>query len=172
MKGTGRVALCGVLAALSLVLLWLACLAPSGRMGVVALAGLVPSAAVAAYGLGAGFLCYGAAGILGLFLLPDKGCALLYALFFGLYPMVKSLIERLHRLALELICKLVFFNGVLALFLLAFSGLLLPLLPEYLSSPAPVFAAGNLAFLVYDYGFSKLITAYAPRLRKAVRRHG
>lgn len=169
-QGTGRVALCGVLAALSLVLLWLACLAPSGRMGVVALAGLVPSAAVVAYGLGAGFLCYGAAGILGLFLLPDKGCALLYVLFFGLYPMVKNLIERLRRLVPELICKLIFFNGILAVFLFGLAGLLLPMLPDYLSTPVPVFAAGNLAFLVYDYGFSKLITAYTPRLRGAVRR--
>lgn len=163
-------ALCGVLAALSLVLLWLACLAPSGRMGVVAVAGLVPAMAVVSYGLGAGFLCYGATGILGLFLLPDKGCALLYVAFFGLYPMVKNLIERLHRLIPELICKLVFFNVVLAVFLFVLSGLLLPMLPDYLSSPAPVFAAGNVAFLLYDYGFSKLITAYAARLHGAARR--
>ena len=50
-KGAGRVALCGILAALSLALLWLATLAPTGRIGVVALAGLVPAAAVVSAGL-------------------------------------------------------------------------------------------------------------------------
>ena len=169
-KGASRVALGGVLAALSLALLYGAALMPTGRIGLVAVAGLVPAAAVVSGGLSAGFLCYGAAGLLGLILLPDKGCALLYATFFGLYPMVKSAVERLRRLPLELLLKLIFFNAVLAVHLFGFSKLLLPLLPEMLQSPLPLFLAGNVVFLIYDYGFSKLITYYAARFGKAARR--
>lgn len=170
-KGASRTALGGVLAALSLVLLYISTLLPSGRIGMVAVAGLVPAAGVISGGLAAGFLCYGAAGLLGLLLLPDKGCALLYAIFFGLYPMVKSLIERLRRLPLELLLKLAFFNVVLAILLFGFSAVLLPFLPELLNSPLPIFLAGNVAFLLYDFGFSKLITYYAARIRTAARNH-
>ena len=103
----------GVLAALSLLLLYLATMLPSGRIGMVAVAGLVPAVGVISGGLATGFLSYGAAGLLGLLLLPDKGSALLYVLFFGLYPMIKYLIERLRKLPLELVLKLVFFNLIL-----------------------------------------------------------
>ncbi len=166
-----RTALGGVLAALSLLLLYGAALLPSGRIGMVAVAGLVPAAGGGSGGLAAGFLCYGAAGLLGLLLLPDKGCALLYVIFFGLYPMVKSAVERLRRLPLELLLKLAFFNGALTVALFGFSTLLFPLLPEFLHSPLPVFLAGNVGFLIYDYGFSKLITFYAARIRGAARKH-
>lgn len=169
-QSASRVALGGVLAALSLLLLYLGSMMPTGRMGMVAVAGLVPAAAVVSGGLAAGFLCYGAAGLLGLLLLPDKGCAVLYLLFFGLYPMAKSLIERLRRLPLELLLKLAFFNLMLAVLWFALASFLLPMLPARLNSALPVFAVGNGAFLVYDYGFSKLITYYASRVGPAGRR--
>lgn len=166
-----RIALGGVLAALSLLLLYGGTLLPSGRIGMVAVAGLVPAAGVISGGLAAGFLSYGAAALLGLLLLPDKGCALLYAIFFGLYPMVKYAIERLRKLPLELLLKLAFFNLILVICLFGFSALLFPLLPELMRTPLPLFAIGNVVFLVYDYGFSKLITYYASRIRKATRKH-
>lgn len=170
-KGASRTALGGVLAALSLLLLYLATLMPSGRMGMVAVAGLVPAAGVVSGGLAAGLLCYGAAGLLGLLLLPDKGCALLYLIFFGLYPIVKSAVERLRRLPLELLIKLAFFNLVLSILLFGFSALLFPFLPEFLHSTLLIYLVGNVVFLLYDYGFSKLITYYASRIRRATRNH-
>ena len=170
-QSAGRVATGGIFAALSLLLLYGATLLPSGRIGMVAVAGLVPAAAVIAGGLATGFLCYGATALLGLLLLPDKGCALLYALFFGLYPMVKYLIERLRKLPIEILLKLAFFNLILVIFLFGFSALLFPLLPELMRTPLPLFGIGNVVFLVYDYGFSKLITYYVSRIRKASRKY-
>ena len=93
--GASRVALVGVLAALSLIALYLSAVSPTARMGIVAIAGLFPAGAVVSAGLKAGFFCYGAAGLLGLLLVPDKANALLYLLFFGLWPMLKSLLERI-----------------------------------------------------------------------------
>jgi len=170
-QSASRVALGGVLAALSLLLLYLSAMMPSGRIGMVAVAGLVPAAAVVSGGLATGFLCYGATAVLALLLVPDKGCALLYAIFFGLYPMIKGLIERLRKLPLELGLKLVFFNVILAILLGGFSALLFPLLPELMRNTLPLFLLGNAVFLIYDYGFSKLITYYAARIRGAARKH-
>ena len=114
--GAGRVALVGVLAALSLIALYLSAVSPTARMGIVAIAGLFPAGAVVSAGLKAGFFCYGAAGLLGLLLVPDKANALLYLLFFGLWPMLKSLLERIPVRPLEWLCKLAVFNAVLTLF--------------------------------------------------------
>ena len=66
--GASRVALVGVLAALSLIALYLSAVSPTARMGIVAIAGLFPAGAVVSAGLKAGFFCYGAAGLLGLLL--------------------------------------------------------------------------------------------------------
>ena len=103
--GAGRVALVGVLAALSLIALYLSAVSPTARMGIVAIAGLFPAGAVVSAGLKAGFFCYGAAGLLGLLLVPDKANALLYLLFFGLWPMLKSLLERIPVRPLEWLCR-------------------------------------------------------------------
>ncbi len=166
----GRTAAAGVLGGLSLLTLYAAALAPAGRLGLVAAAGVFPAGAVVSCGLGTGFLCYGAAGLLGLLLLPEKSGAVLYLLFFGLWPMVKSLIERLGSLPLELACKLACFNGVLTLLWFALREVLLPFLPPVLVNVWAVYLAGSAAFLVYDLGFSKLITFYTVRIDRVLRK--
>ena len=130
-----RTAVAGVLAAGSLAVLWLACMVPSGRIGLTGAAGLFPVAAVLAAGRAAGYLCWAASALLGLFLLPDKGVALLYLIFLGLYPVVKNNIEGLRRLPLEWLCKLAVFNAVLTLFWFGLHSLFLPFLPETLQAP-------------------------------------
>lgn len=170
-KGAFRIALGGILTALALLVLYLAALAPSGRLGVVALAGLVPAVGVISGGLATGIFCYASSGILGLLLLPDKGCALMYLTLLGLYPVLKGLIERLRKLALEIVLKLVFFNAVLSVLVFGFSTLLFPFLPQLLQKPLLIYLVGNAVFLVYDFGVSKLLTYYAVRIRTATRKH-
>ena len=158
-----------LLSALSLALLSLSALVPGGRLGMVALSGLVPAAAVISGGIRGGLMCYAAAGILGLLVVPDKGCALLYLLFFGLYPAIKSLCERLPRPA-ELIAKLAFFNAILTVLYVFLSEFFLPFLPEPLLGTGVLYAVGNVVFLAYDFGFSKLIALYLRRVGPVLRK--
>ena len=168
---SGGVALGGVLAAGSLAVLWLACVVPSGRLGLAAAAGLFPMAGVLAAGRAAGYLCWAAGGILGLIMLPDKGVALLYLAFLGLYPVVKGRIESLRRRSAEWVLKLVFFNGVLTLFWFLLQGLFLPDPPHWLGENSLLlYAVGNLVFVVYDVGLSKLIALLRVRIWSGRRR--
>ena len=168
---SGPIALGGVLAAGSLAVLWLACMVPSGRLGVTAAAGLFPVAGVLAAGRTAGYLCWAAGGILGLILLPDKGVALMYLAFLGLYPVVKSRIESLRRLGLEWVLKLVFFNAVLTLFWFVLRSMFLPQPPDWLGENSLLlYGAGNLVFVIYDVGLSRLIALFQARLGPG-RRH-
>lgn len=164
------VSLSAVYAALSLAMLFLAALMPSGRMGLTAAAGLFPAAAVVSCGLPAGFLCYVGSAILALLLLSDKGLAILYLLFFGLYPLVKGAIERMRRLAPELALKLLFFNGVFTLVLRAFSALLYSMIPWEALPLWGMYLAGNAIFLLYDFGFSKMICFYQRRVDQVLRK--
>lgn len=167
----GRVALAAVLAALALAVLYGACLAPSGRMGLTAVAGLFPTAAVISGGFKVGLLCYGGAALLALLVLPDKGLALLFALFFGLYPVLKAKIEGLRRLAVELVLKLLLFNGALTLFRAGLRTIFLSALPLPKGLPLWVlYLVGNVVFLIYDLGLTKLIALYIARVDQPLRR--
>ncbi|MCI8422588.1 MAG: hypothetical protein HFF50_03500 [Lawsonibacter sp.] len=154
-----RAAQGGVLAAGSLVVLFLAGWAPSGRLGLTAAAGLFPMAAVLAGGRSAGYLCWGASALLGLILLPDKGLALLYLVFFGLYPVAKSGLESRRSRALAWLLKLGYCSGVLALCRCALKEWIPPV------QGWMFFLLGNLIFIVYDAGLSQLIARLVRRRR-------
>ena len=162
-KGSGFVALGGVMAAGSVALLWLACAAPSGRTGLAACAGLFPLAATLYAGRRLGYLCWAAASLLGMLLLPDKGVALLFAAFLGLYPVVKGRLETLEQRTVEWGLKLSWFEMTLTLFwFVCLFGA-----PEWLAGSAPLlYGLGSVVFVLYDIGLSRLITLLRARLSR------
>ena len=165
-----KVAYPAILGALAVILVYLASIAPTGRWGVVALAGLLPAAAVISVGLKAGFLCWAGASFLALLLAPDKFCAALFAALFGLYPMVKSMAERPRKRLLEYAVKLGFFNAVFTVLYLTMMGSLLASLPPALGGSLwALYPAANIVFVLYDYGSSQLISLYIRRVGRAVR---
>ena len=169
--GAGRTALVGVLTGLSLAVLYLAFLAPSGKLALVAAAGLFPAGAVVSASLTAGWLCYAATGLLALVLLPSKSVALLYLIFFGLWPMVKSMLERLPSRVMEWVGKLLVCNLALSVVWFGLKSLFLPFLPSALSHTWMIFGVGNLGFVIYDLGFSGLIAFYTLRVDKVLRKN-
>ena len=161
----GRTALGGVLAAGSLAVLWLAGAVPTGQLGVTAAAGLFPVAAVLLAGRGAGWLCWAAASVLGLLLVPGKGVVLLYLFFLGCYPVAKSALESLKRRPAEWLGKFGFFNAALTVLLVFFRALFLSTLPGWMTDNLwALYGAGNLVFLAYDVALSRLIGALRGRL--------
>lgn len=164
-KRSGPVALGGVMAAGSMALLWLACVAPSGRTGLTACAGLFPAAVTLYAGRTAGYLCWAASSLLGLFLLPDKGVVLLFAAFLGLYPVVKGRLETLERRTVEWGVKLSWFELTLTLFWFVFEELFGA--PEWMAGSALLlYGLGSVVFVIYDIGLSRLITFLRVRLSR------
>lgn len=164
-----KVAYPAILGALALVLVYLGSIAPTGSWGIVAAAGLLPGLAVISVGLKAGLLCWAGVSLLAFLLVPDKFCVLLFGALFGLYPVVKSLVEGLRRKPLEYLLKLAFFNAAFTLVYLTMAGAVAASLPEALGGSAWVlYGAANVVFLLYDYGFSRLIGLYIARVQRAV----
>ncbi len=165
--GTKKLAFGAVLTALSVALLYFGGLLPTGRIAMVAVASLLPAAAVLHAGLGLGFLVYCASALLSLLALPDKTCAVAYALVLGWYGPVKSLIERLDRLALEWSIKLALFSLVSAVFYFVFTALFTALLPvESLPFAALIIPILLVAFVLYDVAFTGLIGFYQRRIAR------
>lgn len=176
MKRNGKtfsLTLGAVLAALSLALLYVGSLLPSGQLALTAAAGLWPAAAVISVGLGGGFGVWAVTALLGLLVVPNKMSALLYAGFFGLYPMVKSGLERLRNKVFSWALKFLFFDLVLCVFVFGFGTAFMPLLPAMARKhTALALLAGNVVFTLYDLGFSQVIGFYLARIEPAIRRNG
>ena len=165
----GRVAYPAILSALALIAVYLGSIAPTGSWGIVAAAGLLPAAAVISVSLTAGFLCWASASLLAFLLAPDKLCALLFGILFGLYPMMKSLVERLEKKPLEYVLKLAFFNAAFTVVRLTMAAAVTASLPKLLGGSVWVlYGAANVIFLLYDYGFSKLIAFYIARVQRVI----
>jgi len=167
--GAGRVALDALFTSLAYITLFLSAVLPTGRIGLAAAAGLFPAGAViSGGGLAAGCLCYAAIGILALLLIPSKDSAVLFLLFFGIYPLLKHLVERIGKRPLEWACKLLICNAALLVFWFLFRTALLSQLPSEFEAPLIFYLAGNIAFVFYDMGFSGLISFYVRRVHNAV----
>lgn len=161
------VALSGLLAAVCLVLLYLAGITPAGWIGVTAVAGLAVAVAVSASGRLAGLFTYLVASILGFILIPGKHIVFFFLCLFGLYPLLKLFIECCKKRLVEYLLKLIFFNVILlVLFFFAYSVLFQGGITEWFYSlPYPaVAAAGSVIFLLYDYAFTKVMAMLQVRL--------
>ena len=98
---TQRLTFSASMTALGVILLLLGSMLPGMRVACAAVAGVVVSLVVIRCGLLYALLSVVATAVLSFLLVPAKELALLYAVFFGPYALVKNLIERLHRLPLE-----------------------------------------------------------------------
>ena len=161
---TKTVAVGGMMSAAALVLLLIASIAPGGRLVITALAGVVGAVTVARAGMLTGALSWIAVSILALLLIPHKGCAILYAVFFGPYTLLKNQIERKCSRWTEWVWKYLFCLAVAAgLFWL--SADVLDLLPAMIAAHVWLYLpAVAVAFLAYDIIFSKVIYQILHRL--------
>lgn len=103
------------MSALSVVLLFFGSVVWVFSYIVPILSGLINYIVKRAFGNKGALMSYIAVSILSIILLPDKECALMYALFFGYYPLIKYSIEKLKPSALRIILKLITFNISLAI---------------------------------------------------------
>ncbi len=162
---TSKIARVALLAAASLVLLIIAGFAPTAQLALTAVAGVASALAVIHIGVGGGFLCWAVVSVLALIVVPSKGCTVMYAMFFGLYPVLKSLIERIGTLWLEWVIKLACFNIVLTVCIFALKALFFAQAEELLNYIPVLYVGGNVVFVIYDIGFSRLISFYYDRVK-------
>jgi hypothetical protein len=162
---TRALTLSSLFTALTVVSLFIASVWPSGQLALAAVSSLFVAAAVIENSIRAGILVFVCGALLSMLLIPDKTAPLLFTLFFGYYPIVKSLIERINQTLLQWVLKLAVFNAALSAMFFLLTEFIFDF-GDYSPSFVVVCIAGSLVFALFDYGYSKLVWFYMNRVSK------
>ena len=172
---TKNTAICGLMIALSVVLMMLTTLVPVFMYVIPIVTGLlvlfVADISDRKWGIGV----YFSTAFLSLLLITDKEAALTYALFFGYYPLIKDIIEKLPK-ALAWFLKIVIFNaavvgiGVISFYLFGVSG---EEYNEFGKYTIPILLImANIVFFLYDFCLTKnrfLLTRFSEKFKRIIK---
>lgn len=169
-RNTFRIAFCGMLAALMLVVMLLGTMLPFATYICPALAGALSIPILWEFNKKSGFVLYLAVALLSLILAPDKEAALLFVFLLGWYPILRPSLQHIKKAPLRIAAKLLLFNAAICIVY----ALLLFLLTSDLQADSAswtlpllvgMLLLGNVTFLVYDILLSRLTNLYVMRLR-------
>nr|WP_325218785.1 hypothetical protein [uncultured Oscillibacter sp.] len=161
-------ALCGVLAALAVVLLCLGGVIPGAVFCAPILAMGVLLPVLEELGPKAAGTAYAAVSILALLLAPDRETAFVY-LFFGWYPILRPKIAALPSRPLRVLARIAVCSAAALLLyglVLRLMGLTADLLDSVWYFNAALLAAGNVVFLLTDSTLARLTSIWHWKLKK------
>lgn len=159
-----KIAFGGIVAALSFVLMLLTGILPFGTYALPCFAGILLTAIVIEFGIPWALGVYAGVSVLSFLLVSDREAALYYTLILGIYPVLKSLFERIKLRWLSISVKLLHFNlSAVAAFYISIYVLSVPAESFSLfgvNMPLLFLLMGNVVFIVYDICVTRLIAAY------------
>lgn len=174
-RNSSKTALGGIVAALSVAMMFLTAVIPTLTYALPAAAGVLLIIVVIEIDKKWAFGVYAAVSLLSLLVLPDKEAAMMYVFFFGHYPIVKAILEgTLQNRAVLWILKCLIFNvSVVAAYLIILYVFQLPMDEMEEFGKWGVWALlgmGNVVFVIYDVALSRLVTLYMLKWRKTFRK--
>lgn len=175
-----NIAYCGIIVAFSIVIM-LAALIPSMTYVLPAFSGLCIWTVSEQINRKWGLLAFAASAALCFMLIPEIEADLYYAFFFGYYPLIKELIEKIHPKFLSFLAKLGVFNvSVVIAFWILSHVMNLDQILEGLESfgEAAVYVlwgTANVAFIFYDFALGYIFYAFRkwikPKFNKKLRKN-
>ena len=172
---TKNTAVCGLMTALSVVLMMLTTLVPVFMYVIPIVTGLLVLLVTDISNKKWGAGVYFSTAFLSLLLITDKEAALTYAMFFGFYPLIKESIEKLPK-ALAWLLKLILFNGaavgigVISFYLFGISG---EEYNEFGKFTIPILLLmANIVFVLYDFCLTKnrfFLTRLSEKFKKIIK---
>lgn len=172
MKKTAKIALCAMLAALASAFM-LTSYFPYLTYAIPAIAGLFIMIAVIETDIKWATLTYLSSAVI-VALLAEPEAKMLYILFFGYYPILKSVFERTRNRVFEYILKFALFN-IAVIFAYSVVAVLFNIslgdMGDFGKYTAIVMLlAANIVFPIYDAAVSRMAGFYIQRLHPAVAR--
>ncbi len=170
-----RAAVCGIAAALNVTLMFFGGVVYIFAYTVPMLLGLISVMIKKTFGVGSAALVYAASSILSFILVPDKECVLMFVLFFGYYPIVKSYFDKIKIKPLRFLSKLLVFNTSIAVIeLLCVYLFHIPFFEDGVFSYALLIgfaAAMNFTFIMYDYLLKIFLVLYEKKIEKRITKY-
>ena len=170
-----KIALCGMLGALSVVLLLIGSALQVGTYAAPMLAAFLLIPVLEDYGPRYALTLYATVSILAVLLVPETELAFFYVLVMGYYPVLRVKLNALKNTVLRWVIKFAVFNAATVLVYLLLFALLGPavldeLLADGTAMLAALLAAGNLSFWLCDRALAALTRYYhlvvKPKLKK------
>ena len=155
-----KIAYSGILLAINLILLLLINVIPINTLFLMGLASLPIAIIIMEYGPKSGFVFYIASVILGFIVINSKFQWVLNTFTFGIYGLIKFIIEQDRPIYIEYILKLSYAN--ITLVVLYF------IIRQFIVIPQKWYLVilFEVVFLVYDYVYSLFIDYYNEKLNK------
>lgn len=171
-----RIALGGLLGALSLVMMLSGSILPLATFLAPTISGVLLVPVAIEFGMGTGLVLYAAVSILSFFMVPDKEMALVFIFFLGYYPLIKPKLDSIRAKMLCYCAKLAAFNlSVVAMYCLILYVFPIPYLVAEMKQWGVLFAVvllvcGNVTFVIYDIALVRFERIYRevwrPRLMR------
>jgi hypothetical protein len=155
----------GLLVALTLVILYATSIIPISKLSILTVASCLIPISIIRTSIKNALLVYIASSVLSFFLVPIN-IALYYTLFFGVYGIIKYLIEKAKNNPIELFLKLISFNillGIIYLITKSFLGISSPKFSLWI-----LLLGAQVVFLVYDYALTLAISFFLSRFNKHI----
>lgn len=168
-SNTKKLAVSGMMTALTVMLLLLSNIIAIGTYTFPAAAGIL--ILILSYAAGKSYAWSGftAVSLVSFLLCSDKETVLCFVLFFGYYPLLKDNAEKIPVKLLSYLVKLVIFNGAAAaVYLLAAYVFAIPQDFELfgVNMPLAFLITFNIIFLIYDYALTLLERNHRKRIQK------
>ena len=165
--------LTSMMAAFSLLFVYMAGILPTARLSMYAVASLFTIAMCMEQRTAYALLLFFSVSVLSLLILPNTLLVIPYVLFFGHYGIGKYHIERIKDKFLSFALKLMYFNIGLILNYFIARNLLLANIPDAIKNNFWVFLVlAQVAFVAYDFIYSKMAELYDARIRKFLMKRG
>ncbi len=177
-KSASSVAFGGIISALAVLLMFFTGVFPFATYALPALAGLLLVVIVIDHGMKWAWCVYGAISALAILITPDREAAVMFVLFFGYYPILKSLLERVRSRVVEYVLKFALFNvAIVVSYLLIIHVLGIPDILEEFGELGKygvwiMLGLGNIVFILYDITISRLICIYTGWLKPKIFKSG
>lgn len=169
MKNTKLIALTGILSALSVVLMFFGSIVSVFTYVMPLITGFL-MIILNDFSRRHSLIMFAVVGLISVFALPDKECALTYIFFFGYYPVIRENINKIKSKAVCYIVKLLIYNaGVIVSQLLCFYVFHIPFDDVFGKwGMALLLLLANIIFVVYERLFSVLLILYNKKLKKVI----
>lgn len=173
-KETTKIALCGVMGALSITILLMGFLFPFATYACPAIAASLLMIIVYEYGMKTGLTLYTAVSILGLMIVPDVELVFMFIFVFGLYTVIKLPMDRKYSKKVRILIKFLYINIALAvsygilLFIFPVAVLVNEFRDYSMAFIALLFGMFWLVFFMYDKAVETVLIIYIKRFRKMI----
>jgi len=177
---TKKIALAGILLAISTICLLLALYLPTSKLAFLSAASFITGAAIREVGLKFGLAYSMGTYATGFLVMSGLPIYVVYAVLFAPYGLVREVLEKISNKILKSLLKVVYFNVVFFLFLKVFESIifdfnglkrLLGLSDGDYLLYVVIFVAGNIAFIIYDMAFEAAMRFYKARISPIINKN-